>query len=156
MKPVVNYTTSVPVSQSLTEMQERLAGSGADHIGVGYEDGQPIALTFMMRGPHGPRHFTVPVDVEAMQRLLRHQENSGAFKTMRKAKGHFTSREHAANVAWRVMKDWLASTLALVECDLLRLDEVMLPYLLVAPDLTLAQAYREREGALELLPGGDS
>jgi len=155
MKPVVNYTTSVPVAQSLSEMQERLAGSGADHIGVAYEDGQPVALTFMMRGPHGPRHFTVPVDVDAMQRLLRHQEDEGAFKSLRKGKGHFTSREHAARVAWRVMKDWLAATLALVECDLMRLDEAMLPYLMVGPDRTLAAAYRESEGALAIT-GGDS
>lgn len=156
MSSVVNYTTAVPVTQSLAEMQERLASSGAAHIGVGYEDGYPIALTFVLRGPHGPRDFHVPVDVDAMQRLLRSHEDEGRFKAMRKAKGHFTTREHAARVAWRVMKDWLGATLALVECDLLRLDEVMLPHLIVDDGRTLAQAYRDRESALALTTGGDS
>lgn len=153
MTAVVNYTTAVPVEQSLAEMQKRLAGSGASHIGVSYEDGDPVALTFMLLGPHGPRHFTVPVHVDAMQRLLREQEAAGKFKSLRKAKGHFTTREHAARVAWRVMKDWLAATLAIVEADMLRLDEVMLPYLMVNPDQTLAMAYREREGVLALGEG---
>lgn len=151
---VVNYTTAAPVMQTLAEMQERLATSGASHIGVSYEDGSPIALTFMLRGPHGPRHFTVPVDVDAMQRLLRSHEDAGRFRSQRKAKGHFTSREHASRVAWRVMKDWLAATLAIVEADMLRLDEVMLPYLMVGPERTLAQAYRESESVLAL-EGGD-
>lgn len=152
---VVNYTTAAPVAKSLAEMQERLATSGASHIGVAYEDGSPVALTFMLRGPHGPRDFTVPVDVDAMQRLLRFHEDAGRFRSQRKAKGHFTSREHASRVAWRVMKDWLAATLAIVEADMLRLDEVMLPYIHVSPDRTLAQAYREQEEAL-MLPGGES
>ena len=150
MSSVVNYTTAVPVMQSLSEMQERLAASGASHIGVSYEDGYPIALTFGLRGPHGQRHFTVPVDVDAMQRLLRAHEDEGRFKSQRKAKGHFTTREHAARVAWRVMKDWLAATLAIVETQMLRLDEVMLPYLMVDEEHTLAQRYREREDALAL------
>lgn len=154
---VVNYTTAIPVSQSLAEMQERLASSGASHIGVAYEDGGPVALTFGLRGPHGVRDFVVPVDVDAMQRLLRSHEEEGRFKSMRKAKGHFTSRDHASRVAWRIMKDWLAATLAIVEASLLPLDEVMLPYLLVEPDKTLAQAYREREAtALAITVGGDS
>ena len=36
MSGVVNYTTTVPVTTSLAEMQERLASAGASHIGVGY------------------------------------------------------------------------------------------------------------------------
>lgn len=149
MSAVVNYTTKVAVTTTLAEMQERLASTGADHIGVGYSDGVPTSLTFVLGGPHGRRNFTVPVDTDAMQRLLRAHWEAGRVKGGF-SRDNFLSREHAARVAWRVMKDWLAATLAIVEADLLRLDEVMLPYLMVDDDHTLAERYRERESALEL------
>lgn len=148
---VVNYTTKVEVTVTLAEMQARLASAGANHIGVGYEDGAPCALTFMLQGPHGPRHFTVPVDVESIQRLIRSHVDDGRIKSGGGlSKAALLSREHASRVAWRVMKDWLAATLAIVEAGLLPLDEVMLPYINVAPGKTLAQAYRESEGALAI------
>lgn len=51
----------------------------------------------------------------------------------------------AANVAWRVVKDWLEANLALIAAQMATLDEVMLPYLHVDEGRTLWQAYRERE-----------
>jgi hypothetical protein len=157
MPAALNYTTKVPVQQSLAEAQERLAAAGADHIGVGYDNGLPTALTFRLRGPHGIRDFSIPVDVEAVQRLLVQQEKDGRFKSLRKAQGTYTSREHAAMVAWRIIKDWVAVQTTLVEASLIRLDEVMLPHLLVpiegGGEQRLSDAYRAREDALALSAG---
>lgn len=149
MSSVVNYTTKVSVATTIAEMQQRLAAVGASHIGIGYDDGVPTTLTFMLRGPHGERHFTVPVDIDPMQRLLRAHWEAGRVKGGF-SRDKFLSREHAARVAWRVMKDWLAATLAIVETQMLRLDEVMLPYLMVDENQTLAARYREHEDALAL------
>lgn len=63
------------------------------------------------------------------------------------------SREHAARVSWRVVKEWLEANLALIAAGMASPDETMLPYLHVAPERTLYQAYREREAALELTAG---
>ena len=156
MSGVVNYSTKVAVATTVAEMQERLVSAGASHIGTSYDDGVAVALTFMLRTAHGERHFTVPVNIEKMQRLIRAQWDAGRIKSGGMSKAERLGREHAARVAWRVMKDWLAATLAIVEADLLPLDEVMLPYLMVDPNRTLAQAYRERESALELTTGHTS
>jgi hypothetical protein len=45
-----------------------------------------------------------------------------------------SSHAHASKVAWRVIKDWLAAQIALIESEMATLDEVMLPYLIVGPD----------------------
>jgi hypothetical protein len=67
--------------------------------------------------------------------------------------GSYTSREHAAKVAWRVVNEWLEANLALIATQMATIDQVMLPYLHVDDDRTLWQAYQERENALELEAG---
>lgn len=150
---LVNYTSTVPVTTSLAECQSRLAAAGADHIGVGYDDGIPNALTFRLLGPHGVRDFTIPVDVDAVQRLIAEQRRSKRISSKAMAVTVLLSRDHAARVAWRIIKDWVAVQCALVEAQLVSLDEAMLPHLHVDPEHTLAQAYRQRETALELAAG---
>jgi hypothetical protein len=145
---LVNYTSTVPVATSVSECQARLAAAGADHIGVSYDDGLPVALTFRLFGPHGVRDFAIPVDVDAVQRLIARQLASGRIRGKSLARSTLLSREHAARVAWRLIKDWTAVQCALVEASLIPLDEVMLPHLLVDGELTLAAAYRLREDTL--------
>ena len=38
------------------------------------------------------------------------------------------TREQATRVAWRIVKDWLAAQLAMIEAGLVDLEEVFLPY----------------------------
>jgi hypothetical protein len=102
-------------------------------------------MTFGLVTPHGPRLFTLPVDVDAMQRLLAGHKPSGGMSM-----AAFRSREHAERVAWRVIKDWLAAQLTLVATDMAALDQVMLPYLHVDGDRTLYAAYRDRENVLAI------
>jgi hypothetical protein len=148
----LNYTTTIPVTQTAGECQAVLAAAGASSVAVHYEDGLPSGLSFSLRTPHGPRNFTLPVDVPAMQAVLAKAERNGDFASLKKAAGKFTTREHAANVAWRVVKDWLEANLALIAAQMATLNEVMLPYLHVDDSRTLWQAYQEREQAA-LLPG---
>ena len=68
---VLNYTTRIAATKTVGEMQNALAQAGASRISTDYEDGRPSALSFMLVTPHGPRHFTLPVNVPAMHRLLR-------------------------------------------------------------------------------------
>jgi hypothetical protein len=148
----LNYTTSISPAQTVGECQHILAGAGANAVGVEYADGDPVGLTFRLDTPHGRRDFTLPVNVDGMQRVLAKAEAAGQLLAKR-AKGSQSSREQARRVAWRVIKDWLEANLALIAAQMVTLDEIMLPYLHVAGDKTLMQAYRERESALALTTG---
>lgn len=139
----LNYSTSIAAGKTVGEMQTLLANHGASRIAVDYDGGAPVALSFMLVTPHGPRHFTLPVNVDAMHRLLVEQDRAGKLKAGSKAVR--SSREQAERVAWRVMKDWLAAQLALVETEMAGLDQVMLPYLHVDGERTLYAAYKDRE-----------
>jgi hypothetical protein len=151
MAAPVNYSTRIEASKTVGEMQALLAAHGASRIAVDYDGGGPVALHFMLTTPHGQRSFALPVNVEAMERLLVREDRAGRLKSGSKADR--TSRAQAERVAWRVMKDWLAAQLALVATQMVDLDEVFLPYLVVdqASGRSLYAVYKERE-ALALAP----
>jgi hypothetical protein len=143
----LNYSTTIPAAQTVGECQSILAAAGASSVAVHYENGQPSVLSFTLKTPHGTRAFTLPVDLEAMRRVLAGAEAGGQFASARKRAGTYSTREHAARVAWRVAKDWLEACLALIAAQMTTIDTVMLPYLHVDGDKTLWEAYREREQA---------
>ena len=140
--PTLNYSTKVPAQRTIAEIAAMLVRQGADAIATTYTDQLPTGLSFKLSTPHGPRAFSLPVDIDAVNRLLIAQEQSGE---MRKSAGKLTSRDHAASVAWRVLKDWVAAQLAIIEAQMATLDQVMLPYLHVDGELTLYEQFRQSE-----------
>lgn len=158
-KGPLKYTTSIPASQTIVECQSALAAAGAASVSVHFEDGQPAGLSFSLKTPHGRRDFTLPVNVDGMQAVLREAAKPGgaleALHTTRAKLNRYVSREHAANVAWRVIKDWLEANLALIDAQMATIDEVMLPYLMLqigGEQKPLWRHYRDQERAA-LLPG---
>lgn len=152
----LNYTTSVPTLRTVGEMQAMLGLAGATAVAVQYVDGGPAGISFGLRMPAGDvETFALPVDVDAVQRLLTVQESEGKLASAKKARGSFTSRAHAERVAWRVAKDWLEAQLAIVEAQLVTLDQVMLPYLVLdhATGTTLYDRYLE-QGQRAITAGG--
>lgn len=155
-KPL-NYTTTIPAIQTAGECQAILAAAGAASVSVRYEDGQPSGLAFTLKTPHGERAFTLPVNIDGVQRVLAQAQRDGQFASLRKGPTHFTSREHAVRVAWRVAKDWLEAVLALITAQMTTIDETMLGYLVVGDSgKTLYQSYRERERAAIEAGGPDA
>ena len=147
---VLNYTTQIAPTKTIGEVQALLAKHGASRIATDYTDGQPCGLTFALTTAHGLRLFTLPVDVDAMHRLLRSELRAGRLKN-NKSRAVMESREQAERVAWRVIKDWLAAQLALVQTEMAALDQVMLPYLHADNSgRTLYAAYLDRENVLAL------
>lgn len=150
----LNYTTTVPVHQTLSEMQAMLAKHRAKAISTQYDDaGEPTGLTFVIATDFGDRTFALPVDVKVVHRLLVDLDRGprGLSSKARKKQGSYSSPEHAARVAWRVMKDWLEAQLALIQYRMVSLDQVMLPYLRGDDGQTLYEAYRNNQ--LELTTG---
>jgi hypothetical protein len=146
-KGPLNYTTTIDATKSASECIARLAAHGAAAIGITYADRKPTGLTFRIETVHGERQFSLPVNV------------SGTFKALDKARRagnippRYADRDQAERVAWRVLKDWLEAQLALIEAGVADMAEVMLPYLHVAPGLTLYQAFVKDE-RLALTAGG--
>jgi hypothetical protein len=133
-----------------------LADAGAASVAVHYENREPAGLSFRLDTPHGPRAFDLPVNVGGAHAVIMAMLRDNPPKLTRPALAKLATRKHAADVAWRVARDWLEAQLALVAAGMATVTEVMLPYLLVDGERTLWRAYRAREQAAIEAGGRDA
>lgn len=126
--PILNYTTKVPVSQSMGEVIGALTRRGVTRISTVFDsEGAPAGIGFSMKTDYGHRDFELPVRVEGVLRAMT------ADKQVPRTQ---CNTAQAARVAWRIAKDWLAAQAALIDAELASLDEVMLPYMVNAKGQT--------------------
>ena len=131
--PIMNYTTKVDVFATLGEIQGQLVKHGAKKIMQDYDDdGHITALSFLIDTPNGPRGVKLPANVDAVLAVL----------TKQKVK---CDRDQAERVAWRIVKDWVASQMAILESEMVQMDEIFLPYMLNDKGQTLFQCYRQNQ-----------
>jgi hypothetical protein len=147
-KPLLNHTTVIAAEKTLGEIMGLLAGAGARKLQVEYDDsGQPSGLSFLIQTKIGERGFTLPARVDAVHRVLEQQYKRG------KVQRRFTTRDQAARVTWRILRDWLDAQLALIQADMASLEEVMFAHMIQGPeDKTIYQLMVQRYAAL---PSGD-
>jgi hypothetical protein len=135
---IANYTTSIPAQKTLGEVMGMLASNGATLVMVeNTNDGKPSSLSFKIRN----MAFRLPIYPEAMLSALRRDGAPPRYCTI----------DHASNVAWRVVRDWLRAQIALIDSGMVALDEIMLPYALTPGGQTALERYRD--GTLALGPG---
>lgn len=137
----LNYTTKIPAKITAGECVQILADAGADAVALRYNGGMPIGLLFTLRTPTGMQDFSMPVDIGAMHKVLRSADFS-SLHTSAARLAELRNGRHAADVAWRVVKDWLEANLALIAAQMATLDGVMLPYLQLRSGSTLLDEYR--------------
>jgi hypothetical protein len=141
---LLNYTTTIAVDKTLGEIQWLLARHGARSIMTTYDgQGNPTAIAFLVPTAFGDRGFRLPANIDAVWKVMTRQYERGQIQR------RFCTKEQAARVGWRILKDWLEAQMALIETEMVSLDQVMLPYLVVdSSDRTLYEVMRGRQLAL--------
>ena len=135
--PLLNYTTKVDVYSTIGAIQGQLVKHGAKKIMQDYDDdGHITALAFMIDTPSGPRGIRLPANVDAVYSVLIRQKVKCDW-------------EQAERVAWRIVKDWVEAQMAILESEMVQLDEIFLPYMTNHEGKTLYQAYQENQLMLE-------
>lgn len=135
--PLLNYTTKVDVFTTLGEIQRHLVKHGADTIMQQYDNqGRIAALTFRINTPSGPRVIRLPANVDAVLAVLTRQKVR-------------CDRDQAERIAWRIVKDWVEAQMAILESEMVQMEEIFLPYMVNNSGQTLFQAYRNNQLMLE-------
>ena len=135
--PLLNYTTKVDVYTTLGAIQGQLVKHGAKKIMQEYDDaGHITALPFMVETPGGPRGIKLPAKVDAVHAVLIRQKVK-------------CDREQAERVAWRILKDWVEAQMAILESEMVQMDEIFFPYMVNNSGKTLFEAYRDNQLMLE-------
>lgn len=135
--PLLNYTTKINVYTTLGEIQAQLVNHGARKIMQDYDDaGRLTALTFAIDTPAGVRGIRLPANVDAVHKVLARQKVK-------------CDREQAERVAWRIVKDWVEAQMAILESEMVQMDEIFLPYMVNDKGQTLFEAYCDNQLRLE-------
>jgi len=139
--PILNYTTTIAVDKTVGEIQKILASHGAKSIQVDYANGLPSAVAFFADTPFGERTYILPANIDGVWQTLVQQNRKGRVPR------RLVTKEQAARVAWRIVKDWTEAQMATIEAGMVTIDQVMLPYMQVG-DQSLYEALKESRLAL--------
>ncbi len=130
--PIKNYTTKVPATQSVAEIVDALAKHGAVKIQQDYELGKPISVAFMIETPTGLRGLKLPICPNKVKAVLSTQNIKVDFN-------------QAERIAWRILRDWVMAQMAILETEMVSIDQVMLPYMTNNQGKTMYELYNERQ-----------
>jgi hypothetical protein len=135
MRALLNYTTQIATEKTIMEIQATLVAAGASAIATEYSDGIVAAVSFRIGTPFGLTTYSLPCDNAAVLRILDRQSRAG------KVPKRLVTPEQAARVGWRIIKDWIEAQVALVQTQMVTIDQVFLPYARTNNGETVYQRY---------------
>lgn len=116
--PIANYSTTVTALKSIGEIQSILVAHGAKHILMDYENKEPVGLSFIVDTAFGETPFKLPANIERVNAVLNKQR----VRTN-------VARDMAVRVAWRILKDWVRAQMAMLETEMVSIEQVFLGYM---------------------------
>lgn len=118
-----NYTSSVPVVNSINKIEHRLVSAGATHIVKMYDyNERPTGISFQINVNDLPHVFKLPAKVEKVFEVL--------WKEVRRPRpGTKKNVEmQAQRTAWKLLSDWVEVQVSLLKIEQIELFEAFLPY----------------------------
>ena len=139
------YTTKIEPSKTISEIQENLVSHGARQVMANYtDDGKIEALSFtIITADKQAIAIRLPCDPKPVQQVLIKQYNEGKIPRA------FAEDEHQAlRVAWRIVKWWVEAQMGLLETQMVKMEQIFLPYAVVKGGKTLFETMRQGKYAL--------
>lgn len=130
--PIKNYSTTVPAAQSVAEIVGALAAHGATRIQQDYDAGKPVSIAFVIDTPAGLRAFRLPSSADRVKAVMSRQKVK-------------TDDAQAERVAWRILRDWVMAQMAILETEMVAIDQIMLPYMVDDQGHTVYELYQSRQ-----------
>jgi len=136
---ILNYTTKIKEEVTIAEIEKMLAQSGASKILKDYDDdGFVETISFIIDKGEKQIPFKLPMNVDAVLQTLKNQ--SGEYRRTKRRDGGYGQQvrvipenlinmEQARRVGWRIIRDWLEAQLALFFLQMVKIEEIFLPYM---------------------------
>ena len=135
---LLNYTTSITVEKTIAEIERILAMHGASAIQKQYDGaGNPTALAFKVKAPEGEVPFMLPMNALAIHQVLQNQVKA---KKIRKG---YADMDQARRVGWRILLSWIEAQMAIIETEMVTIEQVFLPYIVTGTGKTIYERFIE-------------
>lgn len=142
--PLLNYTSDVPVEKTAGEIANILRKGGASAVLTEYDEaGQYVShISFRIKLHDKDISFRLPCDWKPVYEVMFKDVKTPQqmFYDKKKQENILSNRkEQALKTAWRIIKDWTEAQMALVETQMVRTEQVFLPYAVMANGKTLSE-----------------
>lgn len=130
---LLNYTTRIDPDKTCAEIGKILSSHGAMKLMTDYDESSGLvsAISFQIRMADGRAPgFRLPCDWRPVFSILKNDPKV--------PKAHKTE-EQAVRTSWRIVKDWVEAQMAMVETQMVKTEEVFMPYMVMKDGQTLAQ-----------------
>lgn len=140
---ILNYTTTIDAYKTVSEIEYILMKHNAKSIMKNYDGNSITGLSFLI--DTGSRQIPVrlPVKADECLQVLKKEKRENPRKQIR------DTREQAERVAWRILKDWVEAQMALLDIEMVRFEEIFLPYIETNNGQTVYERLEERQFLLE-------
>jgi hypothetical protein len=139
--PLSNYTSSMPINRIFDNIQKMLVSRGAKQIMFDYDDGLATGIMFTIQSPKGLLPIKLPVRIEKIKQVfmndgIRYKDELQPYRT-----------------GWKNIHDWIKAQLAMLDTEMVKLEEIFLPYMTNQEGKTYFEVMEGRNFAL---PTGES
>ena len=139
---ILNYTTTVDSFKTVSEIEYILMKHKAKSIMKNYEGESITGLSFLIDTGILQIPVRLPVKVDECLEVLKREKANGARSIK-------ATREQAERVAWRILKDWVEAQMALLDIEMVKFEEIFLPYIEMQGGQTIFEKLEANQFLLE-------
>lgn len=139
---ILNYTTTIDAFKTVSEIEYILMKHKAKSIMKNYDGESITGLSFLIDTGVQQIPVRLPVKVDECLKVLQKEKSAGA-------KSIKATREQAERVAWRILKDWVEAQMALLDIEMVRFEEIFLPYIETNTGQTIYERLEKEQFLLE-------
>lgn len=141
---ILNYSTSIDSFKTVSEVEYILMKHKAKSIMKNYEGESIIGLSFLIDTGINQIPVRLPVKVDECLEVMKKEKKNNPRSNIK------ATREQAERVAWRILKDWVEAQMALLDIEMVRFEEIFLPYIETDNGKTIYQRLEEKQFLLEV------
>lgn len=136
---ILNYTTTVDSFKTVSEIEYILMKHNAKSIMKNYDGESIIGLSFLIDTGVQRIPVRLPVKIDECLEVLKQEKKKSPRSNIK------ATREQAERVAWRILKDWTEAQMALLDIQMVRFEEIFLPYIEIGNGQTIYERLEEQQ-----------
>lgn len=140
---ILNYTTTIDAFKTVSEIEYILMKHKAKSIMKEFSGSSITGLSFLIDTGYSAVPIKLPVKVEECLAVLKKEKKNGT-RTIK------DTRDQAERVAWRILKDWVEAQMALLDIEMVKMEEIFLPYIVDQAGRTMFERLEEKQFLLSM------
>jgi hypothetical protein len=123
-----------------------LAAHHARSILIDYDnDGEPCAISFIIKARDTELPFRLPANISKVAQVLLNMRAKKPKKLQHDYEQAMKRiNAQARRVGWRILRDWVRAQMAIIETEMVTIEQVFLPYMQVKDGQTLYELMNNR------------